>query len=306
MKQVVVISGKGGTGKTTVSASLAMLSEAKQVVADCDVDAANLHLVLDARQQEKELFVSGVLGRIDPEKCTRCGLCVEACRFEAIKENSGIPQVIEHACEGCGVCAWVCPSGAATLEEADCGEIMLSETPAGPLVHAALFAGRENSGRLVTAVREKASNLGQSIDAQWVLIDGSPGVACPVIASLTGADLALIVAEPTPAGLQGMERALQTALHFGIESRVCLNKADLNEEMAEGIVQSAKKSGARVIGKIPFDPKAVDAARQGKPLIEMKDSPAAREIRRMSEGLFKELDFQETGGRLEKTMKGGM
>ena len=232
MKQIVVISGKGGTGKTVLTASFASLAGNK-VMVDCDVDAADLHLLLKPEIKERYEFRSGVTARIDKDICQECGECLSVCRFEAISEDYIVDPV---SCEGCSVCSHVCPAGAVIMEENIAGEWYISETKYGPLVHAKLGIAEENSGKLVAKVREVAKEIAERDKRDFVIIDGPPGIGCPVIAALTGVDLAVIVTEPTLSGIHDMERVVQVAKHFGVPTKVCINKYDINEDEASSII----------------------------------------------------------------------
>lgn len=272
MKEIVVLSGKGGTGKTSLLGSMACLAENK-VLADCDVDAADLHLLLDPVPRSENAFRSGVKARVVAQECSGCGTCHELCRFDAI-EMAGSAGVNTMACEGCGVCACFCPEQAIRLDKNHCGTWYISDTEYGPLVHAQLFAGEENSGKLVSFVKRQARQLAEESGAELMLVDGAPGIACPVIASLAGADLVLAVTEPTLSGWHDLERVLSLTDHFRIQTFVCLNKWDLNPQMAEALTSSCRARGVEVLGRIPFDAAVVQAQLQGRPVV-LSDCPAA-------------------------------
>jgi MinD superfamily P-loop ATPase len=284
MKQLVVISGKGGTGKTSVVASFAALSR-KAVLADCDVDADDLHLVLQPTTIYRDRFFGGKRARIDAARCNDCGTCEELCRFGAvIRMASGEPGVEGSlvvdpmACEGCGVCAWFCEENAIDLIPAASGEWFLSETRHGPMVHARLGVAAENSGKLVSLVRSEAQITARTRDLDLVLVDGAPGIGCPVIASVTGADLVLIVAEPTLSGLHDLGRVIRLTKHFGIPAMVLVNKCDLNEELSEQAERSAREQGAEFAGRIRFDRSVTEAQIRGLAVVEHSANGAAADI----------------------------
>jgi MinD superfamily P-loop ATPase len=266
MREIVVLSGKGGTGKTVVVASLAALAENK-VLCDCDVDAANLHLVLQPTVRETHEFWGQKVAVIDQEMCTGCGLCLDVCRFDAIEEF----QVDPLACEGCGFCLHVCPEQAVTMVDTLAGHWYVSDTRYGPLVHARLGAGQENSGKLVAAVRQKARAIAKDKGSAYVLSDGPPGIGCPVISSLSGAELALIVSEPSLSAIHDLERVLAVCRHFGVGALVCINKYDLDEENSRRIEDYCREAGIDVGAKIPFDTVVTDAIVQGVPVVEFGD-----------------------------------
>jgi len=276
LKQVTVLSGKGGTGKTTVTASFAVLA-GESVIVDCDVDAANLHLLLHPEVETSQEFYTK-RAEIDPEKCTECGLCERECRFGAISEFKVDPIL----CEGCGVCALICPVDAARLSNRVSGYTYLSETRFGLMCHARLLPGESNSGKLVALVRENAKKVTEGRDLGLILIDGAPGIGCPVIASVTGIDLGVIVTEPTMSGLHDMKRALGLLGHFGIPALVCINKYDLNREKAEEIAEFCAENDIEVVGLIPFDPEVTRAMVAGLPVVEhAPEAPASNAIKEM-------------------------
>jgi MinD superfamily P-loop ATPase len=266
MKEIVVLSGKGGTGKTVVVGSLAALAKNK-VLCDCDVDAANLHLVLQPTVRETHEFWGQKVAVIDREGCTGCGLCLDACRFDAIEEF----QVDPLSCEGCGFCLHVCPEQAVTMVDTLAGHWYVSDTRFGPLVHARLGAGQENSGKLVAAVRQKAREIAKDEGSAYILSDGPPGIGCPVISSLSGASLALIVSEPSLSAIHDLERVLAVCHHFGIKALVCINKYDLDEANSRHIEDYCRQAGIDVGAKIPFDTVVSDAIAQGVPVVEFGD-----------------------------------
>ena len=263
IKQLAIVSGKGGTGKTTIAAAFASLAKSK-VMVDCDVDAADLYLLLRPKVLKQEKYFGGRSPRVDLDKCTQCGLCTEVCRFHAI-ENGVVDYV---SCEGCGFCSHICPEDAITMEEAFSGDWFVSDTPYGPFVHARLGIGEENSGKLVTVVRKKATEITKEKGLDLILIDGPPGIGCPVTASMTGVDLVLAVTEPTLSGIHDLERILKLAEHFKIPSAVCINKFDINLENTDRIAAYCEKNGSKIIGKIPYEPKVVEALVNRKTVME--------------------------------------
>lgn len=284
MPELVVISGKGGTGKTSVVASLAALAR-PIVLADCDVDASDLHLVLEPIIKESRPFVGGNKARIDSERCVGCGKCEELCRFDAIicdgsnaSQAPGTYRVDPLACEGCGVCARFCPEQAIELLPAQSGQWYVSETRCGPMVHARLDPAAGNSGKLINQLRQRAKQLTVS-DSDLILCDGSPGIGCPVIASLTGADLALIVVEPTCSSLHDLERVADLCRHFHMDAVVAVNKWDLNADVTERVEMQAAKWGLPVAGRLRYDPTVTEAQVQRKSAVEYNpDSGVAADL----------------------------
>lgn len=304
MKELVVISGKGGTGKTSVLASFASLAK-KAVIADCDVDAADLHLVLEPRVARRESFTAGSKARIKPGHCTACGKCEELCRFDAIyfdgPGNGKVPRTFRVdtiACEGCGVCFDFCAEKAIEFEPAVCGQWFVSEARCGPMVHARLGVGAENSGKLVTQLRRAAQQVAAEKRRDLILCDGSPGIGCPVIASLTGASLALFVVEPTASGEHDFRRVAQLALQLGVPGILAVNKADLNEEVTTRLENLAGQQGIAPVGRIPYDRAVTQAQIARQTVVEHSDGPAARAIRRLwAEVEKRELELQPRGDR---------
>jgi len=295
MRELVVISGKGGTGKTSILASFAVLA-GQAVLADCDVDAADLHLVLTPTVRRREVFRSGNEAVIRPELCRGCGKCAELCRFAAVLRDFEDPRgdgssryrVDATACEGCGVCVRHCPHGAIEFPERVCGEWFVSGTRCGPLVHARLHPAAENSGKLVAAVRQEARRLAESEGFDRVLVDGPPGIGCPVISSVTGASAVLAVSEPTVSGEHDLSRVLELCRHFDIPAAVCVNKWDLNPQMTRRIEGKAAAGGAGVLGRIPYDRAVTAAQLEARAVVEL-GGPAAAAIRAVWER------FKETG-----------
>jgi len=286
MKELIVISGKGGTGKTSVIAAFASLAENK-MLCDADVDAADLHLIMGPEVQERQSFQSGNTAVINKDKCTECGLCRELCRWDAI---NGEFQVDSIACEGCGVCVYFCPEEAIDFPMDTCGEWFVSDTRFGPMVHARLGIAEENSGKLVTLVRKEAQKLAEAKNLDLILTDGPPGVGCPVIASIGGADAVLIVTEPSVSGVHDMERVVQLAEHFRVPAMVCINKFDINIEMSMEIERFSQNKGLTFLGRIPFDPIFTKAMVQGQTIYEYNsDSNAGLAVRQIWEEIGNSL-----------------
>ncbi|KPJ66065.1 MAG: (4Fe-4S)-binding protein [Coxiella sp. DG_40] len=259
MKEVVVISGKGGTGKTSIVAAFAALAK-NAVFADCDVDAADLHLVLEPRIKQRNNFSGGKRARIVTDKCIGCGRCEEVCNFDAAIFNGPANNVVERtytidaiACEGCKVCVEFCPVNAIEFQDVVNGQWFISDTRFGPMVHAKLGIAEENSGKLVTVIRKEARKIAQQQKKDLLIVDGSPGIGCPVIASITGADLVFIITEPTLSGKHDLDRVSQLTANFGMETLVCVNKADINPQITGQISEDAHQRGLKVVGKIPYD-----------------------------------------------------
>ena len=274
MKEIVVLSGKGGTGKTSIVGSFAAVARSKTLV-DCDVDAADLHLLLSPQIKEESEFWSGQTAFIDKKLCTRCGTCEAACRFEAIKGFKVDPL----SCEGCGFCSHVCPELCIKMKERMAGRWFVSETRYGPLVHARLGIAEENSGKLVAVVRQNARLIAAKEGLEYVITDGPPGIGCPVISSLSGARLALLVTEPTLSGIHDLERVLGVCQHFSVPAMVCINKYDLNEDNTREIERFCLGQGVDAVSRIPLDNVVTEALVQGLPVVEYCDGEVAREIK---------------------------
>ncbi|MBN2358257.1 MAG: ATP-binding protein [Deltaproteobacteria bacterium] len=295
MKELVVISGKGGTGKTSLVASYAALAK-NAVIVDCDVDAPDLHLVLAPTIERRERFIGGKQARIKAGHCIACGKCEELCRFDAVRfdgpGNGKQPRTFRVdalACEGCGVCAWFCAEKAIAFEPVARGEWYRSATRFGPLLHARLDAAAANSGKLVSTLREQARQVAAETGRGLVLIDGSPGIGCPVISSITGAAQVLVVSEPTRAGEHDLERVLTLARGFAIPAAICVNRADIDAGMADRIERRAAEAGALILPRVPFDRAVTEAQMQGRPVVEMRRSPAALEIEKGWEMLWQRM-----------------
>lgn len=300
MKQLVVLSGKGGAGKTSLTASFADLSaagptKASMVIADADVDASNLALVLNPHPVQRTDFWGGQIAQVDRETCLGCGACQAVCRFDAIQIRDGISRIDPIACEGCAACMYTCPQDAITMHMQVVGQWYHSETRYGPLIHAHLKPAQENSGKLVSQVKKQAQDLAEEHLPAWVLVDGPPGIGCPVISALSGADLALVVVEPGLSGVHDMRRALETIHHFDIPAAVCINKSDLYPEGCAEIKRYCHAHDLDLLGTIPFDETITEAMTHGKPVTSYRPlSPASQAIKkiwsRVMDHLFQPLE----------------
>jgi len=293
MKELTIISGKGGTGKTSVTASFATLAP-NRIVVDADVDAANLFLTLEHKIIENASFKGGSKASIDSEKCIECGDCLERCQFKAISEDFMIDPI---SCEGCGVCAYFCPEKAIVFEQQVCGEKFVSETPWGPMIHARLGIAEENSGLLVSQLRQEAREMAKDKKIPLIITDGPPGIGCPVIAAVSNADALLIVTEPTLSGLHDMERVKSLADQMKIPTMLCVNKADLNPKTTRRIENFAKENGIHFVGEIPFDRQVIDAMKANKSLVQFSRGPAAQAVELIWKNVQKFM-----GGTLERIM----
>ncbi len=282
MRQLVILSGKGGTGKTSITASFASLAAREFVLADCDVDAPDLHFLLQPQVQRAHEFSSSSLPEIDLATCTACGLCMAHCRFGAIDPGYTIDDI---ACEGCGLCAHVCPEDAIAMKPAASGYWYQSTTGQGTMVHARLNFGEGNSGKLVTRVKEEAVRVAEELGVRGILVDGPPGIGCPVIAALSGASDALLVTEPSISAVHDLKRIMAVCRHFGIPASICINRCDLDEEYSAIIAQLAHDTGLPVVGRIPYDENVTWALIGGKTIVDYDDGPAARAIRGMWESI---------------------
>jgi MinD superfamily P-loop ATPase len=289
MKQITILSGKGGTGKTSIAASLAVLAR-KAVLADCDVDAPDLHMLLHPEVVEMQQFKGSKIAVINETKCIRCGLCRDKCFFGAITDNLKVDLI---ACEGCSVCRIVCPADAITLTERVSGSAYISKTKYGFMSHAMLHPGESNSGKLVTLVRQNAKILAEKERSSLIIIDGSPGIGCPVIASVTGVDAALVVTEPTLSGIHDLERVLELLDRFSVAPFVCINMYDINVDNTSKILSFCRQNGADVVGVIPFDSSITQAMVNGRTIVEYSPkSGVSDEIKSMWKKLSTFVDFK--------------
>jgi MinD superfamily P-loop ATPase len=273
VKELVVLSGKGGTGKTSIVASFAALAQ-KKVLADCDVDAADLHLVLKPDIRQDNEFWSGQVAVINEIKCTECDLCQELCRFEAISDF----KIDPNYCEGCALCSHICPAEAIKMKERLSGHWFISDTKYGPLVHARLGIAQENSGKLVALVRQQAKQIAERDGFDYIISDGPPGIGCPVISSLSGVSLALVVTEPTLSGIHDLGRVVYVCRYFNVPVLVCINKYDINEDNVRHIESYCLSQGLEIAARIPFDNAVTEAMVHGLPIVEYRDNAVSRQI----------------------------
>ncbi len=302
VKQLIILSGKGGTGKTSISAAFAHLNAAHanshpMVFVDADVDAANLSLVLEPENLDPKEFWGGSLAKIDPEKCINCGACIPVCRYDAIfpdPNNDQVQWIDPIACDGCAACVYACPVGAISMVRQQEGNWFQSNTSYGMLFHAELFPGRENSGKLVTLIKQQARLYAEDIQSQCMVIDGPPGIGCPVISACAGTDLGLIVTEPSLMGLHDLKRVLGTLRHFHVPAVICVNKADIYPEGTRAIREFAAVEGIDLVGEIPYDEKIPRSMIEGKPVTVLyPDSPAAKSIQEVWHKTIGLLQLQE-------------
>jgi len=293
MKKITVISGKGGTGKTFLTASFASISKNK-VIVDCDVDAANLYILLHPDIKKEEVFMGGYEVSINQDKCIKCGKCLTICRFDAVKtvknKNNLIDKILidKFSCEGCGACLYGCPVDAIEIKEMENGKWFISDTKYGPFIFAKLNVTSENSGKLVSKIKEEGCKIGEEIKADYVIMDGPPGIGCPVIASLSGVDIAIVVTEPTLSGISDMERVIGVAEFFKVETKVVINKYDINIENTKRIEEICKKREIDVIGYIPFSEKVFESVVQTIPYVEFSNDSITEEIKNIWEKIAKQ------------------
>ncbi len=292
IRELVIVSGKGGTGKTSIAGAFASLAE-NCLLCDADVDAADLHLLTAPEVQQSSAFMGGSLANIRTEDCSECGRCRELCKFDAISEDFVIDQL---GCEGCGVCVDLCPEEAIDFPIQQCGEWYISDTRLGPMVHARLGIAEENSGKLVSLVRQEAMKLAEQKGRGLILTDGPPGIGCPVIASIGGATALVIIVEPTVSGLHDMQRVAELAVHFKVPGMVCINKFDLNEEMSLKIEAYTRERNMQIVGRIPFDPIFVKAMIEAENIIEHSpESQAAEAIREIWKNIIHSPSMNDLG-----------
>jgi len=292
MHEVLIISGKGGTGKTTLTAAFAHLAS-NHVICDLDVDAPDMHLLLAPDVQASHDFISGNKAEIDPDKCTNCGLCLDHCRFEAVEQRGDVAWIDPLKCEGCKVCVHFCPTEAIAFPENHCGSWYVSNTRFGTLVHARLFPGQENSGRLVDLLRRQARELAEAGGKTLILSDGPPGLGCPVISSLSGVNLAVVVTEPTPSGVHDLGRVVELCRHFRADAGVIVNKYDLNIERTEEIEAYCREENLPVFARLAHDTIMTEAMVQGLAVTEFSTGPLSASIRQAWTRIESSLSSEE-------------
>ncbi len=273
VSEIAIVSGKGGTGKTTIAAAFVTIA-GSIIMADCDVDAPDLHILLSPEIQEAQEFISSKVASIDKELCTECGLCEQSCRFGAIT----VPEIDPIGCEGCGVCDFVCSEGAISMQDKVSGHMFRSDTKYGAMSHAKLLPGEGNSGKLVTSVREQGKELAKMANQEIILIDGSPGIGCPVIATVAGLRMGIVVTEPTLSGIHDMKRVLELMKRFNVRSAVIINKFDINEENTKDIERYCLENGIEILGRVPFDRVMTDSMVEGKTVSEYAPEHRITEI----------------------------
>jgi len=289
MKELVILSGKGGTGKTSITSAFASLAQ-NMVLCDADVDAADLHLILEPDFKKSQDFKAGHEAIINPDKCSQCGQCIDLCRFDAIKDTFEVDSI---ECEGCGVCVDLCSEQAIDFPETICGQWYISSTRFGPMVHARLGIAQENSGKLVSLVRNEAKKIAEQENLDLIITDGPPGIGCPVIASIGQATAILIVAEPTISGCHDMERLEQLTRHFNIPAMVCINKYDLNLDLTKSIEEFADSANMAVVGKIPFDPIFTKAMIKAQTIFEYNnDSQISIKTKQLWDNILSQDEFK--------------
>jgi MinD superfamily P-loop ATPase len=290
MKELTIISGKGGTGKTSITASFASLAKSL-VIVDADVDAADLHLVIPPEIRKQESFQGGHIAVIDPDRCTQCGECRQRCRFDAISEDFVVNKL---ACEGCGVCVYFCPVKAIDFPQQVCGQWFVSDTGCGPMVHARLGIAEENSGLLVSILRREARAIAEREGHELIIVDGPPGIGCPVISSVTGASGVLVISEPTMSGLHDLKRVNELAAFLRVPAMACVNKYDINPDMSDQIIAYAREKNMKHTGVIPYDREMTAAMVARKSLVDFSDGLAARAIRSVWDNVCKFMGLKNT------------
>ncbi len=287
MKELVIISGKGGTGKTSVTAAFASLAQ-NAVIADCDVDAADMHIILEPRVIHSEDFIGGKEAVIDKNKCMSCGRCAKYCRFGAVSFDgpgndlaAKTYRIDPMSCEGCKVCVEICPVNAIDFVEAVNGQWFISETRFGPMVHARLGYGEENSGKLVSLIRQKAKKIATEQNAELIIVDGSPGTGCPVISSISSCDMVLVITEPTLSGMHDLKRVLELTEHFNIPAAAAINKADINEDISGQIEKFADEKKIPILGRIAYDRAFTLAQIEKKTITEYSENSAAQSVKKL-------------------------